>query len=145
VSVPPDSVSPPPPPHPELGPESRGWAVAAHLSGPVLLLASAGLLAFLGPLVIWFVKRDDDAFVGHHALEALNFQITAAAVVVLAWLLAIPTVILGILTLGVGFLVAAALALVAVGLYLVTVVQGSLRASNGEGYRYPVSVRFVRG
>ena len=47
--------------------ESRLWSVTAHL-GPVLLaLASAGTLAFVAPLSVWLLKRNDDTFVREHA------------------------------------------------------------------------------
>ena len=46
-------------------PESRTMAMLAHLLG--------ALTGFLGPLIIWLVKRDTDAFVDDQGKEALNF------------------------------------------------------------------------
>ena len=40
----------------------------AHLLG--------ALLGFLGPLIIWLVKKDDHPFVAEQSKEALNFQLT---------------------------------------------------------------------
>ena len=32
--------------------------------------------AFLGPLIVWLIKKDQSPFVGDQAKEALNFQIS---------------------------------------------------------------------
>ena len=34
------------------------------------------LLSFLGPLIIWLMKKDESAFVNDQGKEALNFQLT---------------------------------------------------------------------
>ena len=43
-------------------------AMLAHLLG--------ALFGFLGPLIIWLVKKDDHPFVAEQSKEALNFQLT---------------------------------------------------------------------
>ena len=52
--------------------DSRGWALAAHLSAPLALFVA---LPPLGPLVVYLVKKDDP-FVRRHAAEALNFNLS---------------------------------------------------------------------
>ena len=124
-------VPPPPPQSPEPGgvpnADSRNWALGAHLSA---IVAAFVALAFLGPLVVWLVKKDQDPFVAHHAVEALNFQVTFLGVV-------IGTAIIGVVTLGIGFL----LFLVLGPLWLYWVVRGAMAASNGQSYRYPLTLR----
>jgi hypothetical protein len=107
--------------------DQRNWAIGAHLSA---ILAAFVALAFLGPLIIWLVKRESDAFVAHHAVEALNFQITWLGVLVV-------TFVIGIATLGIGFL----LFLIIGPLWLYLVIRGAMAASRGDGYRYPLTVR----
>jgi uncharacterized Tic20 family protein len=34
--------------------------------------------SFVGPLVIWLIKKDTMSYVDYHGKEALNFQITLA-------------------------------------------------------------------
>lgn len=130
------SVAPPsypPMTHPQaVSPaDSRNWGMAAHLSA----LAGAmlgGLPAFVGPLVIWVMRRDTDSFAAQHALEALNFNLTTLGI-------AIVGVILGVVTLGLGFI---ALFIFLV-LWLVWTIQAAMAASRGEPYRYPLSLRLV--
>lgn len=140
----PAGMVPPPPTRTtavQLGSDRRNWGVAAHLSA---FVAAWAALAFLGPLLVWLVKKDDDEFVGHHAREALNFQLT--------WLLAgfvagVVTFVLAVVTLGVGLVVVGLVALV-VGLPLLVTwvwctINGAVHASRGEAYHYPLSVRMV--
>src|SRR5690348_2377265 len=80
--------------------EERQWAMFAHLSallGGLLTSAVGGWGFFLGPLVIWLMKKDTMPFVADQAKEALNFNITVSAIFLVL-------VILGFVTLGVGFL-----------------------------------------
>ncbi len=105
--------------------ESRGWATAAHL---IPLIG----LGFIAPLVIWLMKRDEDAFVGYHALEALNFQITLI-IYLFASLLLIVVLI--------GFVLIFVVPIFA----LVVMIIAGVKAANGEFYRYPLTLRFVTG
>jgi uncharacterized Tic20 family protein len=108
--------------------EDRNWAMGAHLSA---FLAAYIALGFLGPLVVLLVRGDRSQFVRQHAAEALNFNLT-----VLIWI-AISVILIIV---GIGILM-----LVAVGiLYVVTVIIGAIRASSGEHFRYPLTIRFVK-
>ena len=49
--------------------DEKTMALLSH----ILTLVSA----FIAPLVIYLVKKDDSSFVAEHAKESLNFQITA--------------------------------------------------------------------
>jgi uncharacterized protein len=129
---------------PTISSESRGWSVGAHLGGLGAGLLSGGVLGFLGPLLVWIARRDDDAFTEHHAKEALNFQLTVLLAIMASILLAIPVVIIGVLTLGIGLLLAAGAVLAAVVAWFVLPIVGAARASGGEGYRYPFTLRLVR-
>ena len=79
----PSPYSPPPPP-PEshvsgVSAEQRQWAMFAHLSaiaGAVLTSGVGGWGTFLGPLIIWLIKKDTMPFVEDQAKEALNYNIT---------------------------------------------------------------------
>jgi len=70
------------------------------------------------------------AYVRAHAVESLNFNLT--------WLLyAIIGVALAFLLIGIPILIALGIA------YLVLVIIASVRANNGEFFRYPLTIRFV--
>ncbi len=151
VAADPGTVPPPPPagygapPAPPLaagGPtppsaipsESRNWAMGAHLSAIAAVVV--GGLSFLGPLVLWLVKKDDDAFVGYHAKEALNFNISVLIYVAAA-------VALSIATLGIGLIFVIPLGLIASVGWLIVTVIAAMKASNGESYRYPLTIRLI--
>lgn len=113
---------PKPPMLPEGSSDSRGWAVAAHLT--------PWIAGFLGPLIIWLAKKDDP-YVEDHARESLNFQISLFIYLMASALLII--VLIGIL-----FFFAFAI------LGIVTNIIGAVKASNGEMYRYPLCIRFIK-
>jgi uncharacterized protein len=137
-------ASPSPRPHPSgLSSESRGWAIGAHLGGLVLGIGTVAVLGFLAPMVVWLLKRDEDAFVDHHAKEALNFQLTVLVAVLASLVLAVPAIIFGAITLGVGFVLVGLLVLAAAVAWFVLPIIGTVKASNGEGFRYPLTIRFV--
>jgi uncharacterized protein len=119
----------------DLPAEARTWAMAAHLSALVGALVG-GLPAFVGPLVIWLVRKDSDGFTAAHALEALNFNLSVIIYAVAAMLAVI-------LTLGLAIVVIALLFLPAVVLYVVVTLKAAVRANNGDLYRYPLSLRFI--
>lgn len=133
-----DPGRPSPPPGPGLSSETRNWALAAHLSA---FLGAWAALAFLGPLVVWLLKREEHPYIAHHAREALNFNLSVLLYGVVLAILALP---IGLLTLGLGLLplilLVGALALA----WLVLTIIAAVAASNGEAYRYPLTVRMVR-
>ena len=133
-----------PSPPARLPEEVRGWGIAAHLGGLGIGLTSGGVLGFVGPLFVWLWKRDEHGFVEHHAREALNFQLTALLAIAAAVALSIPAMIVGVLTLGVGLVLLGVLAAVAAVAWFVLPIVAAVKAANGEGYRYPVCIRFVR-
>jgi uncharacterized protein len=119
---------PPPPGQGQLSPDQeRLWAMLAHL---LSFVAAYLFLGFVAPLVVLLVFGPRSPYVRAHAVESLNFNLT--------WLLyAIVGVVLALLL--IGFLI-----LIALGIaYLVLVVIASVRANNGEFYRYPLTIRFI--
>ena len=102
------------------------------------------MLGFVGPLAVWLMRKDEDPFIEHHAKEALNFHLTVLVVLVGSVVLAIPAALFGILTLGIGLVLIAVASVVAVVLWFVLPIVAAIKASNSEGYRYPVTIRFVR-
>jgi len=147
MSVPPESVTPPAssagaPPPPVSAPtaEERQWAMFAHLSallGGLVTGWIGGWGWFLGPLIIWLMKKDSMPFVNDQAKEALNFNITVAIIFVIL-------TILGIVTLGVGFLIALPLMIIIGIAALVFIIMAAIKANEGIAYRYPFALRFIK-
>ena len=120
--------------------EERQWAMFAHLSalaGGILTSAIGGWGFFIGPLVIWLMKKDTMPFVADQAKEALNFNITVSGIFVIL-------LILSLLTLGIGFLVTAPIMLIIGIAALVFIIIASIKANQGIAYRYPMSLRLVK-
>ncbi len=144
MSVPPESVIPPPPSDPPPGApppgdlppssgptaEERQWAMFAHLSA-LLGIITAGWLCFVGPLVIWLVKKDTLPFVDDQAKEALNFNITVMIAAAVSWVLLFVLI---------GFLLLPAVAI----FWLVFVIIAAIKANEGERYRYPFTLRLIK-
>ena len=86
---------------------------------------------FLGALIIWLLKKDEDSFVDDQGKEALNFQIT----VFIAYAVGSITSCIGI-----GFIVLAAAWI----LNIVFCILGTVAASKGTRYRYPVCIRLIK-
>jgi hypothetical protein len=110
--------------------ESRTWAVLCHASALIgFIVPGAGHI--LAPLIVWLVKRGDSPPVDEHGKESLNFQIS----------MLIYSIIAGILCLVlIGFVLLPILHVVNV----VLVILASLRASEGQLYRYPITIRFLK-
>ena len=135
MSEPNEYMTPPPPPSGSPSAEERQWAMFAHLSA--LLGIFIGGLTFVGPLVIWLIKKDTMPFVNDQGKEALNFQIAVSIVMVALWVLTIFTLfLLSPLTFPVMFIVGIAA--------LVFVVMAGIKANEGVAYRYPFSIRLVK-
>ena len=134
------STPPPPPSDGVPSKEERQWAMFAHLSalvGGLLTSAIGGWGFFIGPLVIWLVKKDTLPFVDDQGKEALNFNITVG-IVFLALL------ILSIVTFGIGLIVAVPLWIIIGIAWLVFTIIAAVKANNGERYRYPLTLRLIK-
>ena len=121
--------------------EQRQWAMFAHLSaliGGILTGGWAGSIGcFIGPLIIWLVKKDAMPFVDDQAKEALNFNITVA-IVFFALLL------LTIFTLGIGIILAFPLYILVLAAWVVFTIIAAIKANEGKAYRYPFTLRLVK-
>ena len=91
---------------------------------------SIAIFSLVGALVIWLIKKDDSAYVGSQALEALNFQITIAIGWIVAMILSV--ILIGVLLFPVLFIV-----------NLIFCILAAMAASRGENYRYPFAIRLI--
>ncbi|MEQ7919055.1 DUF4870 domain-containing protein [Xanthomonas sp. WHRI 1810A] len=85
----------------------------------------------LGPLIVWQLKKETDAFIDAQGKEALNFQITVSIAAMICFLLMIVVI---------GFPL---LMLVGVGALVLTIIAG-IKANDGLAYRYPFTWRLVK-
>jgi hypothetical protein len=84
----------------------------------------------LGPLIVWLVKRGDSPEIDAHGKESLNFQLSMLIYDAIAGILCI--VLIGIPILIILWI-----------MNTVFVIIASIRASEGQLYRYPFTIRFL--
>ena len=120
--------APPPPGNPyqasqPLSPaDEKLWATLIHVGGI--------FFGFLPALIGYLVLKDRGPFIRQHSATALNFQLT----MLIALLVSIPLMFVFI-----GVLLAIAVSVV----ILVFSIIAAIAANNGQGYQYPMSIRFV--
>jgi len=114
---------------PELPSDDKTFAMVSHLAPLATGVVAVGHIIL--PLLILLLKGKESKFVEAHARESLNFQIS----VTIYWIVTI--VLMFVL---IGFL----LAIILVILQIVFMIKAMLRAGNGEEYRYPLCIRFVK-
>ena len=98
-------------------------ALLAHLLGI--------FTGFVGPLIIWLLKKDSSTFVAEESKEALNFQITMASAFIVSGLLFI--IVIGIVLMPILVL-----------LNIVFCIVGAMAASKGKHYKYPFAIRLIK-
>ncbi|MCH8120960.1 MAG: DUF4870 domain-containing protein [Planctomycetes bacterium] len=114
----------------EIDKDARMWAMICHLA------ALAGLVVpvvgcIIGPLVVWQIKKEEFPFVDEQGKEAVNFQISILIYGIVAGLLCFACV--GIILLP------------AVVIFdLIFMLIAAVKANNGEHYRYPLTIRFIK-
>jgi uncharacterized Tic20 family protein len=107
----------------EVSKDAKTFAMLCHLLG--------FFTSFLGPLIIWLIKKDEDKFIDDQGKEALNWQITF----IIGWFVGLITMCIGI-----GFII-----LIALGICnLIFCIMGAVKANGGQLYRYPINLRLIK-
>jgi len=103
------------------------WAIFTYLG--VLLVG------FLAPLIIYFMKKQESAFIRFHAAQALNYQITLLIHFLVVGVLCAPV---AIITKQPAFLIPLILPyLEALVVQVVLLILGAVKAGKHEYYRFP--------
>lgn len=133
---PPEQIPQPPTP-PGLSSDERMWGMLGHLSA-LSGLMTGGIGNFVGPLIVWQVKKGTMPFAAQQAVEALNFNISW-----FIWSIALVGMVVVLALVGIGLLLIPLLWVVPI-VWAVFVVIGGLKANEGVPYRYPLTIRFVQ-
>ena len=83
---------------------------------------------FFGPLVAWLIFKDQGRLVSHHSKESFNFGLTMLLTVVF-----LAVSIVGLLVIWVVPIV-----------FTIFRVIAAIKASQGEFYKYPLAIRFIK-
>ncbi|GAA3654675.1 DUF4870 domain-containing protein [Flavivirga jejuensis] len=121
---------------------------------------------FIGPIILWVANKDKSEFVDTHGKQAINFQISILLYAIILGTLTIPFFIFKIfngidfidfhgfhdfhinigkpsplLYIGGGLGVLAILGFI---LELLFIINASLKARDGEPYKYPLTINFLK-
>ena len=102
--------------------DDKNIATVTHLGGTVF--------SFIPALIVWILKKDDNAYISDQTKEALNFQITVIIAQFIAGVLAI--ILIGFVFMGIIWL-----------LNVVFCIIAAISTSKGETYRYPFCLRLI--
>ncbi len=110
--------------------DARMWAMLCHLSGLAgfLGIPFAGIIA---PLVIWLIKKEEFPLVEREGKKALNFQISVAIYMIIAFLS---------LMIVIGVVLVPAVAI----FWLVFTIIAAVKTSNGQEFTYPLTITFLK-
>jgi uncharacterized Tic20 family protein len=104
------------------GSDEKNIATITHLGGTVF--------SFVPALIVWLFKKNDNAYIGEQAREALNFQITVLIAQFIAGILAF--ILIGFVLMGLIWLANIVLCIIA-----------AISSSKGAQYRYPLTLRLI--
>lgn len=121
---------------------------------------------FLGPIVLWAANKDKSSFIDQHGKQAINFQISVLLYAIIIGTISVPFFIFKLfrgldvidfhgfhnfhinvgepsplLYIGGGL---GALAVIAFIIELGLIVKASLTARDGEIYKYPLTINFLK-
>ncbi|MCA1036954.1 MULTISPECIES: DUF4870 domain-containing protein [Bacillaceae] len=96
-----------------------------------LIYISSLFTTFLGPLIIWLLKKDDSELVNYHGKEYFNFLISYGVYSIISTVLMI--VLIGFITI---WIVGA--------LALVFTIVAAVKAYEGNEYRIPLVFRLIK-
>lgn len=129
----------------------RTWSMLCHLSALAGLLFGLGNV--LGPLIVWQIKKNELPEIEIHGKESLNFQLT---VFILSFAIGIILVAAAGAAVGFAHFIRSPFAIFSGGFglgiivviinilaYVLAVVAG-IKANNGETYKYPFSIKFIK-
>lgn len=108
---------------PPATPDEKNMAMLIYLLGI--------FTGFIGPLILWLIKKEQSPFINDQGKEVLNFQITTI-------LAMIVSIILIFIVIGIFLYFAVIIA------YLVLMIMGLLKAKEGVAYRFPYALRLLK-
>ena len=121
---------------------------------------------FIGPIILWSINKDKSEFVDKNGKQAINFQMSILLYAVILGTLTIPFFIFKIFN-GIDFIdfhgfhdfhfnigkpspllylggLLGAIAIIGFIIELALIVIASLKARDGEIYKYPLTIQFLK-
>ncbi|MGV9003994.1 DUF4870 domain-containing protein [Flavobacterium sp.] len=145
----------------------KNMATYIHLSTLSQYIVPFGNYIF--PIIIWSSKKDESKFIDENGKNAINFQLSIFLYTMISLLIAVPLFIYSIfnntsitnihdggefiidnLSAGnISGIVILAILTVLLFCFLkiiefILIIYASVKASNGEAYRYPMTINFIK-
>ncbi|MBE15133.1 MAG: hypothetical protein CL867_02715 [Cytophagaceae bacterium] len=122
---------------------------------------------FIAPLVLWSAQKSKSAYIDKNSREAINFQLSMLLYLIIIAVITIPFVVYqaikydgsthiywsdhlhangdasGLSGLLIALIVSGTLAIGLTLFEIVTVISAAIKASKGESYSYPLTIRFI--
>ena len=112
------------------------WTILLHLSGFAGFFFP-GIGNWAAPLVIWLIKKTDSPEIDRVGKEVLNFQLSYTLYSI------VGGIIIGVLTLVVIGVFPLPLLGILWLMWVIFMILAAIKASNGETYTYPLTIRFL--
>ena len=110
----------------------RQWITLLHLSALTGIIL-VGFGHILGPLVIWLLKKNEISGLDAAGKNVLNFQISWSIWFFISGIVA---------ALGSCLLLPLTLPVATFVVWIAFVINGAIKASNGNGCQFPLTIRF---
>ncbi|KPJ96560.1 MAG: orotate phosphoribosyltransferase [Gammaproteobacteria bacterium SG8_11] len=109
--------------------DDKLWGMLCHLTAFAGYVIPFGNI--IGPLIMWVIKKDQSDYVNKQGKSSLNFEISLTIYVLVSVILIF--VIIGIpLLIGLGIF------------QIVAVIIASIKAYDGQFFKYPLTIEFVK-
>jgi len=109
--------------------DEKLWAMLCHLTAFAGYIIPFGNI--IGPLVMWLIKKEESEYVNKHGKSSLNFEISFTIYALIAVLLVFVAIGIPIL--------------IILGIFqVIVVIIASIRAFDGQYYKYPLTMEFVK-
>lgn len=125
------------------------WGVLSHFSAFLGLMAPLGNI--LGPLLIWLLKKEENNYINQNVKNSLNFQITITLTIIFVLFLRLLIIDFFLHRFGLRLhvflsifpLILDLLIIFFIGMNFILIILGSIEASNGKIYNYPINTDFI--
>jgi len=107
----------------------RNWAMLCHLAAFAGFFFPFG--GVIGPLICWLTRKDESMWININGKNAMNFQLSMLLYMVLIFPLVFIVVGIPII-------------MILVTLKVVCIILGSVKASKGELFKYPMAIPFIQ-
>lgn len=117
---------------------------------------------YLGPVVLWVINKEKSEFINEHGKQAINFQLSVLLYTTILGVISIPLFIFNIfrgfdfnmfdfsffnLNSSFPFFLFGSIGLITVVGFVfevIFVIKASLKAKEGELYKYPFTIHFIK-